>query len=567
MKHMLALLALSAGAAFCQTPLISGFFNNYGGNIPIAQGSIIAITGSSLSAQTTNLQSVPLATTLGGVRIRFTVNGAINYAPIYYVTPTQVAGIVPSATPTGGGTIVIEKNGVNSAPLAITIVKSSFGTLTTPGTSLARVHNQAYQELSTTNATNPGQYIVFYGSGVGPTTKDETVSQTGANASGDLTSVNVAVTIGGKAATVVYRGRTEFPGLDQINVLVPTLDTGSYSCTVSVTITTNGVAGNSTTIPVSASGSTCTTPNTGGGGGGDGSDGMALTAQEIETFSARGSYVSGTLTLNRSTAYSSATTSTKSDSMGGQFSRIAGPDLSNMLHYILPPGFIDPTPAVDGCIALNYTDLVKNPWPLLTYTNLDGGAQLTAVGPNGTQAIPRQGFQVSGPTYGTTNLANTYLNAGQYSLSGPGGTQVGAFSGTLNVKSDFVITNPEAFSTINRNTPLTIRWTGGEPETYLTIQGLSYSGSTPTGLTGAVFICIVKTSLGQYTVPVNILQQLPVSPNLSGALSFLNFGSFTVTARGLGQADYADAFGSGRDDGGQRVAVAVDAEVPVSVTS
>ena len=140
--------------------------------------------------------------------------------------------------------------------------------------------------LASNNATNPGKAVIFYGSGLGPTLANETVEQTGANASGDLTGIPITASIGGKTAQVLYRGRTIYPGLDQINILIPTLDV--YGCEVPVVITTNGVQANAGTIPVAATGATCPPPASGGGGGSPN-----LTSAEIDTFVARGFYTSG----------------------------------------------------------------------------------------------------------------------------------------------------------------------------------------------------------------------------------------------------------------------------------
>jgi uncharacterized protein (TIGR03437 family) len=224
MKRILALVAFSVSAAFAQTPTVTQILNNYSliNAGSVAQGAIFIVKGSFLSDQTTALQSVPLQTTLVGVRMEITVAGTTTFAPMYYALPQQLAGILPSNTPLGNGTLIVRNNGRSSAPAAINVVRSAFGMLTVSGdgTGAARLQDasQGYQELSPTRATNPGNYLVFYGSGIGATAGNETVAQTGANASGDLTSIPTVVTIGGKNATVLYRGRTEFPGLDQINV-------------------------------------------------------------------------------------------------------------------------------------------------------------------------------------------------------------------------------------------------------------------------------------------------------------------------------------------------------------
>jgi hypothetical protein len=218
--------------------------------------------------------------------------------------------------------------------------------------------------------------------------------------------------------------------------------------------------------------------------------------------------------------------------MSALFTKHSGSDLGNSLKGIYPPGFTNLQPAIGGCIALTYAQFTNNPWPNLTFDYLDAGAQITAVGPNGTQAIPRRTNQVGGPTYSTqTSLPNTYLSPGRYTFTGPGGPQVGSFSGTLDVVTDLVVTNnPDELRTVNRNNPLTIRWTGGAAGTYLTIQGISTSLSGST-VSGGAFICIINTSDGSFTVPASIMQQIPATTSTGG---FQLPGSFTVTAAGAG---------------------------------
>jgi hypothetical protein len=102
------------------------------------------------------------------------------------------------------------------------------------------------------------------------------------------------------------------------------------------------------------------------------------------------------------------------------------------------------------------------------------------------------------------------------------------------VVADFVVTNPNNFLSVNRNSPLTVAWSGGDSRSYITIQGVSFDVSGQT-VTGAGFICIAQVSQGSFTVPVNILSQLPPSPSISGGgFSFVTRGSFSVTVGGFG---------------------------------
>jgi hypothetical protein len=94
-----------------------------------------------------------------------------------------------------------------------------------------------------------------------------------------------------------------------------------------------------------------------------------------------------------------------------------------------------------------------------------------------------------------------------------------------------VTTNPEELKLITRSSGVTVRWTGGESSTVLTISGQSVDQSGG----GAGFVCIQSVSAGQFTVPASILNQLPASTSISaGGISIVIRGFFGVTARGTG---------------------------------
>lgn len=281
---------------------------------------------------------------------------------------------------------------------------------------------------------------------------------------------------------------------------------------------------------------------TGGGGNSGGSSDLNPTAAEIDSWIARGNYASGGLTLTRATAYATTdtigtggvtavTAMTKTDSFSAQFSRFGGADLAKALRGEVPPGFPILNPAPGSCVVYTISSLT-NPFPNLTSVGLDAGPQVTSSGPNGNQAALRQSIQVSGFTYNASSVPNTYLAAGQYSLAAPGGADVGAFTGMLNIVPDLVVTdNPDNFKVINRSSGVTLHWTGGEPSTVLTIAG----GSVVNQSQGAAFVCIQNTSAGQFTVPSSVLAQLPASAVVgAGGFNFVTRGTLSVTAAGKG---------------------------------
>lgn len=285
----------------------------------------------------------------------------------------------------------------------------------------------------------------------------------------------------------------------------------------------------------------------GGGGGGPVSTDTAPTPAEIESWAARGSYSAGALTLTRATAYATTdsfgaggvtavTAMTKLDTFSAQFSRFGGADLGKSLRGELPSGFPNLNPTPGSCVVYNAAT-VFNPYPNITSVGLDAGPQIGSSGPNGNQSALRQSIQASGYTYNALNVPNTYLAPGRYTFTGPGGADVGGFSGAMDIVPDLVVTNnPDDFKLINRSGGFTVRWTGGEPSTMLTIVGASVApNSQGTGVQGSAFVCIENTSAGQFTVPANILSQLPASGVIgAGGINIVTRGTFSVTASGRG---------------------------------
>src|SRR5579863_8261957 len=224
---------LAVAAPVLAQPVITQLQNNYSYTLPglpnygLAEGSIFIMKGTGLANRSTQLQmSYPLPTNLLGTSLSVTVNGVTTTPILYYVLPTQLAAILPSATPVGTGTITVSNNGQTSAPAPIQVVQSNFGILTYYGTGsgFASAFDAAFPAtspyLGLTASANPGDVLTLWGSGVGPDpgNPDETVPQTPNNLQN---SVPIEVEIGGIQATILYAGRSIYPGLDQINVTVP----------------------------------------------------------------------------------------------------------------------------------------------------------------------------------------------------------------------------------------------------------------------------------------------------------------------------------------------------------
>lgn len=532
--------ALLCGGLASAQPVVSAVLNNYSyvpASLPhhgIAQGSIFVIFGTGLSNSSTGLQSVPLRTTLEGVSAAVTVGGVTRAAILYYVTPTQVAGILPSNTPVGAGTITVTNNGRTSATAPIRVVQSAFGALTLDGsgTGAAAVFDAANQLLGPSNATHPGDVIVLYGTGAGPSAGDETVAQTQTN----LANVPILVEIGGKPATVLYHGRTVFPGLDQINVALPP-DTPT-GCAVPVAVSSGIYISNFSTIPVSASGPHCPALE-----GGD--PGTTATEMEMRRWITAGQFVTGSFGLQRQRLYSlsqgadgitTRTVATRDLATGG-FLRLRG-DLERL--FLSTSYFV---PVVGSCMV---SIVPSSPLAKVLALPLDAGGSVSVTGPSGSRTIPRLTAPVGLVSYsaevGDGRPAN-FLDAGEYTISVQGGQDIGTFSGSILLAPELEWTNRAELDVIQRTTGVTVTWSGGDPTGFVTIQGQSFV-TNGTQLTGTTFQCVARNSDRRFTIPATVLLTLPVSETLEvtpgvfrlqrGALAVASLGTpVRVHATGL----------------------------------
>jgi hypothetical protein len=181
---------------------------------------------------------------------------------------------------------------------------------------------------------------------------------------------------------------------------------------------------------------------------------------------------------------------------------------------------INSFPDPNGNIIHNGTVIAPPPVPVQP-ESLDAGPALTVKGPSGTRTITdikALGLDYyKGVTFGDTAPGN-FFDPGHYTVTGPGGKGVGPFMASIDVPSaPFVWTNiPSILTPLDRSKDLTIKWTGGIPNTQVTAVG----SSAP-----SAFLCAADVSAGQLTIPSYVLLNLPPSGPP------LNFGQLTVGNR------------------------------------
>jgi uncharacterized protein (TIGR03437 family) len=484
-------MILSSSSAFAANPAIAakGVKNaaSYADpelpNGAIGQGSIFNVFGSNMGpASLAYASSLPLPTNLSGTQVSVTVNGSTVQCYMIYASAGQVAAILPSTTPAGTGTIAVSYNGAASATAPIKVVASSFGifTINQQGGGQAVVQDANYKFNSATFAFQPGETVVLWGTGLGP------ISGSDANAppSGNLPGIKVTVYVGGVAAPVTYAGRSGYSGDDQVAFTIPN---GVSGCNVPVGVYvsaangSNTVVSNFTTIAV-GSDTTCSSPG--------------LTPSFLQTLASGGNVRIGAVVLARSTIVSPLipTPITQDSGTGGFALRSSSTYAQGLdLNY--------------GACAIEPSVVPQT----VTLTQLDAGPVINVSGPNGAKTLAQLkgtvgsydstlggGFALPGQT-----PPPLYLAPGTYSVdNGAGGKDVGAFKFNLTVPPPLTWTNFPSNNIISRSSPLTVNWTGGDPNSDVYLSGSS-GVSTAAEVT---FICRARVSDGSITVPVSILQ-------------------------------------------------------------
>jgi hypothetical protein len=297
----------------------------------------------------------------------------------------------------------------------------------------------------------------------------------------------VQVFIGGISANVTYAGRSQFPGLDQINVVIlPNVPPG---CFVSVVAMTGWTVSNAVTIPVSASGGACSDATTG------------LSVTQIQSFATKtGGRVNSML------AVLGQTFRTDGSSKGASALVLEGALGSSIFgtgYEYVSQGSCTIVPPNQG----DFSNVI---------TPLDAGGAIQVNTPSGQVNLG------TGPRIYQAQVGAT-LTPGTYTFTGSGGANVKNLTATVNVTAPINPTNPAVLNgTITRSQGVTVTWSGGPANGAFQIDGDS-------GAPAVKFFCYAPASAGQFVIPSSILLALPAGP-----------GSLTLTSGIAGPTHNSD---------------------------
>jgi uncharacterized protein (TIGR03437 family) len=420
---------------------------------------------------------------------------------MYYAIATQIAAVLPSSTPVGTGSVTVTYNGTTSAAAPITVLTSALGLDTYSGTGygLGVATDPLTGSLFSYNqSAKPGQTIVLWGSGLGADIAD---SDTVATGTPHAVSVPLTIYIGGVPGQILYQGSSGYPGVNQLNVTIPT--SVSTGCSVSVIAVSGTVASNAVTIPIDPLGGVCSDSF------------LGIDGNTILTENAKSSVTSGNLVVNQVNGANAAGAIfiTAPNSQSNFSAAFASVSLGNCV-----TGFAKYTTA-----------------SVPTPAGPDAGT-ISITGSTGTVALP----SITAATGGSSGIYSSALQpsfipatGGSYTFTGTGGKDIGPFTASVSSPSLLNWTNRTSITSVTRAQGLNLTWTGGPANSYILIEGASLTGSVY-----GSFSCAVSASAGQFTVPAYILNALPAGTGSMSMTNQVDVTPFTASGMDIGRANF-----------------------------
>ena len=531
-------------------PVVTSVLNASSYQADIARGSWFVVFGSNMGPANIILApGSPFPTELSGTRVTYTpaAGGSAIDARLWYTLAGQLAGLLPSSAAAGAYDVRVIYNSQTSAPRRVNVVERNFGfaTVTQDGAGPAQATNASLNNgvslvRFTTGAISfsglswqhrpayPTETLILWGTGVGADAQSDVSGGT----SGDQTAAgNIRVIVGNTEITPAYAGRSSgSPGLDQINFTLPANVT--LGCTESLRVRASGRLSNLGSLAIANSGQAqCTHPT--------------LSPAQLTRLDGGGKLTAGSLSISKLTTKLSipgvGSFDSTSETASGAFNRYGISEIADARFSVNQVG---------ACVVVR---LRGDQTSIQTGTAgpapeaLNAGSPLTLNGPNAAnKPMPLSGGFYSATLYASGiggfggGSGSPTLTQGTYTIAGPGGADVGAFSASVNFPGGFTWTNESAVpAVIPRSQSLPITWSGGGDGlvTVTGFAGTQVGGSQTNPIFDVtLFSCIAQASAGNLTVPSSVLQQLPVvSGDLtSGAIGFMSVMATSDPSKGQG---------------------------------
>ncbi len=493
----------------------------------IAQGSLFAIYGAHLAPATPSpALSFPLGTSLNGVSVKV-IQGAttVNALPVY-VSPGQINAVMPSNAPLGRASIRVTSGNVQGPPSPVTITASSLGLIAAnsggfgPGVMQNFVSTTPLPLNTPAAPAKPGQTIILYGTGLGPISAPDNLAPPQVDVT---TTSQVEVFVGGVMVKPGYSGRSSCcSGLDQVNFVVPA--NAPLGCWVPLQVRTGGTTmSNTVTMAISSDGSACSDP-------------LNALSQPYRA----GSKIGVVTLLHDDTTENVGYPSSRSvitDSAMVTFQKET-PESPNFPFGAFHPMFS--LPPAGSCTAYATVGDLFDGDPFLGAATsgkfLDGGTPLTVTGGSGPKTVARpadnsRNFQPLGYTYtGSLVPSSLFLAPGNYSVHGPGGADVGAFTANLTIPTPVGLTwtNRDQTSIISRSQGFTVNWTGAPADQPVIVFGGGVD--LPSNAT-SLFVCVAPPGASSFTVPSTALGNIaPTRSNLLQSKGAVYVGALPISS-------------------------------------
>ena len=221
-----------SGQSTGSPPTITAVTNAASYQATIAPATWVSIFGTNLATATYTWQSSDivngqLPTSLQGVSV--TIDGIPAF--VEYLSPSQINVLAPDDTNTGPVQVQVTVAGQTSTAFTATESQFSPAFFAIDSAGHVAAEHADYSLVSSSSPAQPGETILLYATGFGPTNPVTPTSQV---VSTPASLANQAqVTIGGTAATVSFGGLVG-PGLYQLNVVVPNVSSGDAALTATV---------------------------------------------------------------------------------------------------------------------------------------------------------------------------------------------------------------------------------------------------------------------------------------------------------------------------------------------
>ena len=372
---------------------------------------------------------------------------------MYYAQPTAVAGVLPSNTPLGAGTVTVTYNNQTSNSYNITVVANAMGFLAYDegGTGLGVAVSVSNASLyNYANSIPPGTTVILYGSGLGADpkpTRDTTyvgVTSAAADSINSLTHIYVGGVDGGVPG---YQGASGYPGLNQINFTIPA--NAPTGCNVSlVGVNAAGIPTNIVTLPIGTG--ACSDPIFG------------ISGAQTQNLGGQISVTSGVLGIHQSTSPGSGTSAFASSNFDS-FSGTVYADAAGVV-------------SLGGCVinqSATSTAVTR------AFTGLDAGT-ISVLNPSANPVTLTPVSSSVGQSIAQLPSGYIPTAGGTFTFNGTGGANVSAFNASVVFPNSVLNwTNQNAAASITRSSGLLVAWSGGASGTYVSITGTSAASSVP----------------------------------------------------------------------------------------